>query len=195
MLTQTKPTIQVCSESTPKIWARATTKANVGDIIHAPFTPVMEVTSKYVYTDGRVWLKVKPKNASCYSEEWILDKEEDDLPPQPKSEEEQGQIHGQLDATENSIPIYTQASCQYSKGYLEGYNGTQTPQQPKTPAAPLTWSVTYDDNWQFYRVWVGNRAIGRASTHEEAERIAQKYIATGRLWQEHRERVLASYSD
>lgn len=192
MLTQTEQSLQV---STPIVWDRETTKANVGDIIHAPFTPVMEVISKEVYTDGRVWLLVRPTNASYYTEEWLVDKEEDDLLPQPKSEEEQGQIHGQLDATENSIPIYTQASCQYSTGYLEGYNGTQTPQQTKTPATPATWSVNYDDNWQFYRVWVGNRAIGRASTHEEAERIGQKYIANGQLWQEHRERVLAAYSD
>lgn len=195
MLTQEKPTIQVGAESKAKIWYKPTTKASVGDIIHAPFTPVMQVVNKYVYTDGRVWLKVKPTNASCYLEEWVLDKEEDDLPPPPQTEEEQGLIHGQLDATENSIPIYTQASCQYSKGYLAGYNGTSKPQQTKTPTAPPTWSVTYDDNWQFYRVWVGNRAIGRASTYEEAERLGQKYIATRRLWQEHRERVLASYAD
>ncbi len=60
MLTQEKPTIQVRSESTPKIWDRATTKASIGDTIRAPFTPVMRVINKDVYPDGRVWLKVKP---------------------------------------------------------------------------------------------------------------------------------------
>ena len=64
MLTQQQPAIQLCSESTPKIWDRATTKANIGDIIHAPFTPVMKVINKDVYTDGRVWLKVKPTSVS-----------------------------------------------------------------------------------------------------------------------------------
>ena len=86
MLTQEKRTIQLCSESTPKIWDRATTKANIGDTIHAPFTPVMQVINKDVYTDGRVWLKVKPTNASCYTEEWVLDREEGDLLPPPQTE-------------------------------------------------------------------------------------------------------------
>jgi hypothetical protein len=42
---------------------------------------------------------------------------------------------------------------------------------------------------------VGDRAIGQADDHEEAERMAQKHIAGVKVWQEHRERVLASYSD
>ena len=85
MLTQSKPTIQLCSESTPKIWDRATTEASIGDTIHAPFTPVMQVINKDVYTDGRVWLKVKPTNAS-YVEEWVLDREENDVLPPPQTE-------------------------------------------------------------------------------------------------------------
>ncbi len=115
MLTQSKRTIQLCSESTPKFWDRATTKANIGDTIHTPFTPVMKVVNKDVYTDGRVWLQVKPTNASCYTEEWILEKEEDDLLPPPQTEFEQGRNHGRLDATEKSIPLYTNATCEYSK--------------------------------------------------------------------------------
>lgn len=55
--------------------------------------------------------------------------------------------------------------------------------------------MTYDEKWQWYTVWVGDRAIGRASTSEEAERVAQKYIAGRQLWQEHRERMLAAYAD
>ena len=86
MLTQEKRTIQLGSESTPKIWNKATTKANIGDTIHAPFIPVMEVINKDIYTDGRVWLKVKPINASCYTEECILEKEKDDLLPPPQTE-------------------------------------------------------------------------------------------------------------
>lgn len=194
MLTQTKPTIQVGSKSSPKIWDRATTKANIGDTIHAPFTPVMQVINKDVYTDGRVWLKVKPTNASCYHEEWVLDPEEDDLLPPPQTEFEQARNHGRLDATDKSIPLYTKAECEYSQGYVEGYNALAKP-PVSTPPKPLTWSVTYNSKWQWYVVWVGDRAIGRASTSEEAERIAQKYVAGEKFWQGHRERVLASYAD
>ncbi len=194
MLTQEKQSIQVCSESTPKIWDRATTKANIGDTIHAPFTPVMKVVNKDVYPDGRVWLKVKPTSATCYTEEWVLDKEDDDALPPPQTEFEQGFNHGRLDAIDKSTPLYTEAVCQYSKGYVEGYKQHTKPYIP-TPPKPLTWTVTYNSNWQWYVVWVGDRAIGRADDHEEAERIAQKHIAGAKFWQEHRERVLASYSD
>ena len=193
MLTQEKRTIQVCSKSTLKVWDRATSKANIGDTIHAPFTPVMEVINKDIYTDGRVWLKVKPTNAS-YVEEWVLDKEEDDALPPPQNEFEQGFNHGRIDAIDKSIPLYTEAECEYSAGYVEGYKQHTKPYIP-TPSKPLTWLVTYNSNWQWYVVWVGNRAIGRASDHEEAERIGQKYIAGEKFWQEHRERVLASYAD
>lgn len=193
MLTQEKPTIQVCAESKAKIWHKPTTKANVGDIIRSPFTPVMEVVSKYVYTDGRVWLKVKPTNASYYTEEWIVDKEEDDLLPQPKSEEEQGKQHGQSDAAEQSHPIYTEATCRYSAGYLAGYNGSQTLQQSKAPTAP-TWSVIYDGDY-WYKAWVDRVLVGKATTYQKAEQMAQKAIASQKFWQGHRERVLASYGD
>lgn len=193
MLTQEKPTIQVCCESTPKIWDRATTKANIGDIIHAPYTPVMEVVNKKVYTDGRVWLLVKPKNASYYTEEWVLDKEDDLLPP-PQTEFEQGKQHRQNDTAEHLPPIYTEASCQYSTGYLAGYNSTSKPQQTKAPATPATWSVIYDGEY-WYKVWVDKVLVGKATTSEKAEQIAQKAIAGKKFWQEHRERVLAAYSD
>ena len=195
MLTQSKPTIQVCSESKEKIWDRATTKANIGDTIHAPFTPVVKVVNKDVYSDGRVWLKVKPTSASCYTEEWVLDREEDDELPPPPNEFEQGFNHGRIDAIDKSIPLYTKASCEYSKAYVQGYNALAKPPVPTTFPKPCTWSVTYNSNWQWYVVWVGDRAIGRAFDHQEAERIGQKYIAGEKSWQEHRERVLASYSD
>ena len=194
MLTQDKQSVQVCSESTPKIWDRATTKANIGDTIHTPFTPVMQVINKDVYTDGRVWLKVKPTNAS-YTEEWVLDREEDDLLPLPQNEFEQGFNHGRLEAIDKTIPLYTKVECEYTKGYVEAYKQHTKPYIPTLSPKPLTWSVTYDQNWQWYLVWVGGRAIGRAFNHEEAERIGQKYLASERSWQEHRERVLASYSD
>jgi hypothetical protein len=126
------------------------------------------------------------------------------LKPEAIAQYELGLQHGRNDADQRLHPIYAEASCEYSKGYLQGYSGNQNPQPKKAPTAPPTWSVTYDDNWQFYRVWVGDayggsrsdhRAIGRASTSQEAEQIGQKYIATGQLWQQHRERVLAAYDN
>ena len=195
MLTQDKQSVQVRSESTPKIWDKATTKASIGDTIHAPFMPVMQVVNKDVYTDGRVWLKVKPTNASCYTEEWIVDKEDDDLPIAPQTEFEQGFNHGRLDAIDKFIPLYTKVECDYSHGYVEGHRQHTKHPVPTPPPKPQTWSVTYNSTWQWYVVWVGDRAIGRAFDHEEAERIGQKHIAGEKFWQEHRERVLADYAD
>lgn len=185
MVTQQNQSFQVF---TSKTWDRATTNVNIGDYIRAPFTPVMQVIDKDVYPDGQTWLLVKP-TSGLFTEEWVVEPEAEE-----ESEFEQGKQHGERDAAQRLHPIYTEASCQYGAGYLQGYNGRRRLQQTKATPMPA-WSVTYDDNWQFYRVWVNGRAIGRASTHEEAERLGQKYIATGRLWQEHRERVLASYAD
>jgi len=194
MLTQEKRTIQVRSESTPKIWNKATTKANIGDTIHAPFTPVMEVINKDVYSDGRVWLKVKPTNASYYHEEWVLDREEDDLQPPPPNEFEQGRNHGRLDATDKSIPLYTKASCEYSQGYVKGYNALAKPPVPTPAQKPLTWSVTHNSTYPWYVIWVDGRAIGRAFDYEEgvriAQRTAQKYVSSDQFRQEYRERLL-----
>lgn len=110
---------------------------------------------------------------------------------------ELGNAHGRLDAGQGIQPICIEASCAYSAGYLEGYASfIEAKEKAKASnTKPPTWSVTYNDEWEWYVVWVSDRAIGRASTHEEAERIAQKYIATGQLWQQHRQRVLASYAD
>lgn len=194
MLTQERQSVQVCAESIPKVWDKPTTKANIGDTIHAPFTPVMKVVNKDVYPDGRVWLRVKPTNASCYTEEWVLDPEEDDVLPPPPNEYEQGFNHGRIDAIDKSIPLYREAECEYTKGYVEGHKQHTEPYIPTPPPKPLTWSVTYDRKWQWYWVCVGGRVISRAFDLEEAERIGQKYIASEKSWQEHRERVLASYT-
>ena len=124
----------------------------------------------------------------------MLDREEDDVLPPPQNEFEQGFNHGRLDATDKSIPLYTEATCEYTRGYVEAYKQHTEPYRPTPPPKPLTWSCTYNSNWQWYVVWVGGRAIGRASDHQEAERIGQKYLASEKSWQEHRERVLAAYS-
>lgn len=121
------------------------------------------------------------------------------LQPKPEliADYEQGEAHGRLDAGQEIQPICIEASCAYSAGYLEGYSSfIEAKEKAKASVTKLpSWSVTYNDQWEWYVVWVGDRAIARAFTHEEAERIAQKYIATGRLWQEHRQRALAAYAN
>ncbi len=194
MITQEKHTIQACSVSTPKIWDRVTTKANIGDTIHAPFTPVVKVVNKDVYPDGRVWLKVKPTNASCYVEEWVLDREEDNALPPPQNEFEQGRNHGRLDATDKYIPLYTEAECEYTRGYVQGYNALAKPVVSTPVALPLTWAVTHNPTYPWYVIWVDERAIGRAFDYEEAVRIAkrtaQKYVSSEKFRHEYRERLL-----
>lgn len=195
MVTQQEQSLQV---SSPKTWDRATARVNVGDRIRAPFTPVMQVIDKDVYPNGQTWLLVKP-NSGSYTEEWVLEAEEDiqqPAEPQPLFEEEaefkQGLEHGQHDAAKRLPAIYTHASCQYSAGYLNGYNSTPTPQQTKAPAAPH-WTVIYDGDY-WYKAYVDRSLVGKATTYQKAEQMAQKAIASKDFWQEHRERVLASYA-
>lgn len=215
MLTQEKRPSQV---STPKTWKKATARANVSDYFHLPYTPVMQVMEKEKLSDGRVWLKVKPTSSS-YTEDWVLEPE----PVEPSHQVEKaaaqpdgfagdsvstllrptqvalkefdsGRHHGQQDATERLHSMYTEASCQYSAGYLAGYSNTPNPKQPKTVAPPPSWSITYNAEWDWYIVWVGNRAVDRAMNHEEAEQIARKFIAADKFWQSHRQAVLAAYA-
>lgn len=114
---------------------------------------------------------------------------------QPVEEYESGLAHDKLDAASRMQPICAEATCFYSQGYLVGYNDIVRSQpQPKT-VAPLQWSVTWNPKWQWYEVWVGDRWIGRASDSQEAEGIAQKYIAAEQLRQQHRELVLSAYSE
>jgi hypothetical protein len=110
------------------------------------------------------------------------------------AEYDSGVAHGKLDAANRMQPICTEATCHYSEGYLAGYNDIVRSQlQPET-VAPPQWSVTWNAKWQWYEVWVGNAHAGRASNHEEAERIAQKYLAAEELRTAHRELVLAAFA-
>lgn len=180
--------------ATPKIWARVSPKANIGDRICVPFTPIMEVVDKDTCPNGQTWLLVKP-NSGSYTEKWLLDVEEDvqqlaklQLPSQ--EDFEQSKQNGQQDTATRSHPICAKDECNYSTQYLESCKGLFASIIPKTGPASPSWLVTYDSNRQLYRVWVGDacgdrgsdyRAIGAASTSEEAERIGQKYIATEQL--------------
>ena len=56
------------------------------------------------------------------------------------------------------------------------------------------WVATYNKQWGWYDVWIGRKWVGRASTYEEAERVAGRYIATDELIQRQNESVLAKYA-
>jgi len=110
------------------------------------------------------------------------------------AEYESGIAHGKLDAANKMHPICSEATCHYSQGYLAGYNDIMRSQPQPEAVAPPQWSVTWNAKWQWYEVWVGNAHAGRASNHEEAERIAQKYLAAEKLRSAHRELVLAAFA-
>ncbi len=110
------------------------------------------------------------------------------------AEYDSGVAHGKLDAANRMQPICTEATCPYSEGYLTGYNEILRSQPQPETAAPPQWSVTWNAKWQWYEVWVGDAHAGRASNHEEAERIAQKYLGAEKLRSAHRELVLAAFA-
>lgn len=92
--------------------------------------------------------------------------------------------------------IYKYATYPYSAGYLDGYSSfLASSQQPTQILKPIQWSVVHDPRWDLYQVWIGDRCLQeKASSYEEGEKIAQKYIAAEELRKQHRERVLAAYA-
>lgn len=104
-----------------------------------------------------------------------------------------GHRYGQHDAQAQLQPICTEATCPFSTGYLEGYNSFSSMQQQPQPVKQAEWSVAYDSKWQWYQAWVGDRCIGHGTTHEEAERIAQRYIATDEMTRRQNRAVLEAY--
>jgi|GEM_PF-6538724 len=109
-------------------------------------------------------------------------------PPQQQLTEvryQQGFAHGQADAKARLFPGYDCVSCQYTAGYLAGYHSVNSSQ--------TEWSVTYNDKWHWYDVWVGDKWVGRASNHQEAERVAQKYLAEKELIQKQNAIVRDAY--
>ncbi len=115
-----------------------------------------------------------------------------------KTEFEQGRTHGQQDAGARLHPIYIEATCDYTTGYVEGYNkvlNSTQPEQQQQDTKTLEWSVIYDSKWDWYQVWVGNRCCReKVASYEEGEQIAQRYIATNELIKRQNARVLAAYA-
>jgi len=107
---------------------------------------------------------------------------EPELEQTAETEFQQGRTHGRNDAEAKWHPIYTQPLTEYAKGYLAGYSIVLNPvaEQPEV-RIPVEWSVFLDPCWELYQAWVGDHCIGHGATYEEAERIAQGYIAVDEM--------------
>ncbi|WP_317111921.1 hypothetical protein [Chroococcidiopsis sp. SAG 2025] len=208
-----------------QIWDKPTAVAQVGDEIRAAFTPIMQVVEREVLANGRVRLLVKPITAS-YSEEWIVEPQatveqqptqappetieprqpaelaSDSVTHQPQpdwealAEYSSGNTHGKYDAAARISPMCQQASCPYSRDYLDGYNSIQASSQPPAPVPKaVEWKVVHDPRWDLYQIWIGERCLmEKAISYEEGERIAQKYIAAEELRRQHRELVMSTFA-
>jgi hypothetical protein len=112
------------------------------------------------------------------------------------AEYESGSIHGKHDATARMPPMCKQASCPYTRGYLDGYNSIQASSQPVAQnPKPFEWQVVYDPKWDVYQVWIGERCLReKAISYSEAERIAQKYMAAEELRRQHRQLVMSAFA-
>lgn len=219
MTTQTIVDSKTQSQA-PQVWDKLTALAQIGDYFHVPFTPVMQVVDRDTLEDGQVWLLLKPSTGSSYTEEWILKPEQPvgtqqqpEQEPQPvgfagdsvayqlqpteeaHTEFSQGRTHGQQDAAAKLHPMYTQPESEYAAGYVSGYDSELSPSPQEEVIEPPTWSIQYDPNWDWYRVWVGDSCIGHGTDYQQAERIAQRYIAAKEFWQQHRQVVVAAYAD
>jgi hypothetical protein len=214
MLTQQKPQSQA-----PQVWDKPTALAQIGGYFHVPFTPVMHVVDRDTLEDGQVWLLLKPSTGS-YTEEWVLKPEQPvgtqqhpEQEPQPVgfagdsvsvglqptrdaiAEFDTGRCHGREDAFARFHPLYTQPLSEYAAGYQDGYNSVLNPSPQIEVIEPVGWSIQYDSNWDWYQVWVGNHCcLEKGSSYEEAERIAQQYIATSYRHQKHRRAVIDAYA-
>jgi len=205
----------------PRTWDKATAQARAGDYIRVPFAPVMSVVNRDVLETGQIWLLVKPVTGT-YTEEWLLEPEplvekpqHSKQQPQPtgfagdsvscqlqptqidEARYKQGFAYGESDAHAKLYPGYDRVSCQYTAGYLAGYNSVFSP-QPKAEVVKQAaeWKVTFNDRWQWYDVWVGDRCCReKAGSYKEAEQIAQRQIALDELIQRQNAIVLAAYAD
>ncbi len=119
------------------------------------------------------------------------------LEPKLRAETEfqQGHIHGRNDALAGWHPIYTQPLTEYATGYLAGYSIVLNPvvEQPEI-SKPLEWSVCLDPRWGLYQAWVKERCVGHGATYEEAERMAQGYIAVDEMIRRQTQAVMRAYA-
>jgi hypothetical protein len=113
------------------------------------------------------------------------------------TEFEQGRHHGEQDAQARLHPIiYSAPKNAYAIGYVSGYQSVLNPttQLGQVSAPPQTWLVSYDGEWDWYRAYVNERCIGHGKDYQEAERIAQRYIAANEMIRRQNAVVMAVYN-
>lgn len=160
---------------------------------------------------GRGWCSIFDQVArshhqrtnTCDQEIETLQKEVQEIapepapPPTPKASEEFeiGRIHGCHDARAKLHPIYNQATCNYSSGYMEGYNSVLNPQRQPEIVKRIEWSVRYNAKWGWYEAWVGSRCcLDKGASYEEAERIAQRQLSIEETIKRQNRAVMAAYA-
>ncbi len=198
MINQEKAELQALF---PQTWDKPTAQAHIGDLFHIPHIAFMQVMDKDILPDGQVRLLVKP-NSGGATEEWIVKLEPVVEPTAPtttqleaipieqpsglsfpscklqpawlaQQEYERGTWWGKHDASARREPLYTEARCPHSTGYLDAYRSftiaNQKLQQPETKK-PIEWRVVYapDWDWDWYKTWVGGECIGQYCSIEEA---------------------------
>jgi len=63
---------------------------------------------------------------------------------------QQGFNHGRADAQAKLYPGYARVSCQYTSGYLSGYNSVFSSQpEAEVVKQAADWTVTYNSRWQW----------------------------------------------
>jgi len=112
-----------------------------------------------------------------------------------EAEFEQGRIHFRNDALAGWHPIYKEPVTEYARGYLAGHNAVLKPtDQQQVARKPLEWSLTWNQRWGWYDVWVSDRWIGRAATEESAERMARERIAMDEMIRRQNAAIMAAYA-
>ncbi len=124
-----------------------------------------------------------------------------DTAPEPtpdvecESQFDLGRRHGQHDALRGWHLSYSEPVTEYATGYLAGYNAVLNPTSTQQAASlPVEWSVSLDPRWGLYQVWVGSSCLGLAATHEQAERMAQAYVANGETIKRQNRAVMKAYA-
>ncbi len=142
------------------------------------------------FSGDSIGCQVRPTNESPQQLE-----PEPQAASKPQTEFDRGEIHGRNDALAGWHPIYFEPVTEYATGYLAGYNTGLNPTSPHEEAnLPLEWAVSLDPRWGLYQVWVNERCIGQAATHVEAERMAQKYVATDEMIRRQNRAVMTAYA-
>ncbi len=99
-----------------------------------------------------------------------------ELEPESTTDAEVGHCHGQQDISASRSHCLTSANAEVNV------------------SKPPAWSVTFNERWGWYDAWAAKHWCGRAATHEEAERLAQRYIGMDEMIRRQNAAVMRSYA-